>query len=73
MTIKIKADVVLVPQRSIVSEEDIDSDCTGCVFDMLPHMSFCHQATRITDCSVVNEDGENMVFTLKNANIKEKV
>lgn len=71
-TIKIKADVVLVPQRSIVSEEDIESDCTGCVFNNIPSMSYCEAAYNIQNCDNP-KFSETMVFILANSNIKEKV
>lgn len=69
-TIKIKADVVLVVQKDIT---DVLHACSGCVFYDIPNMKECDAANLIADCSIDNEDGERMVFTLRNANIKEKV
>jgi len=62
-TIKIKADVVLVPQKDVIQFGDIASECSGCVFNDTPHMEGCHAANLVADCGVINEDGDNMVFT----------
>lgn len=70
MTIKIKADVVLVPQYTVAGNPT--SECSGCVFDGLADMRPCVEANDIERCDAPKYE-ETMVYTIKNANVKERV
>lgn len=70
MVIKIKADLELVPQKYVTLEPT--SECTGCVFDPLIDLTPCQQANAILRCDD-DRFTENMVYTIKNANVKERV
>jgi len=69
MTIKIKADLVLVPQHTVASVAT--SECTGCVFDGVSDIRPCVEANDIERCDAPKYE-ETMVYAIKNAKVTER-
>lgn len=70
MVIKLKADLELIEQDMVANYAD--SPCEGCIFDGGKLQDMCDKINEIQRCDSPRFT-KHMVYTIKNANVKERV